>query len=655
MTLAVIGRRAYRVGTEAAPHGVAHLRALGFTVFPCDPNKRPKVRWQAQPPSKGWTFGPHDLIGVVMPLGTVAVDVDDPVLFEASGLDLPSTFTQRTRRSGGTHAFYRTTQPVGQTQATGKGYDTRVGGKGYVVAWEPESWFAVEDWTLAPEWLYGRSEPPREPSSGTIQSIPRGERHDYYLRFAGRLKNAGLHDPNTMFAALCAENARISPDHDTADLRGIADSIAAWEGGEDEFESEHEVVRDAAAEWPEPPMEAAYHGVLGAIVRAISPHTEADPIGLLGSGLAIFGALAGGNSVFHQSGQHKANIFVCLVGETALGRKGTAFSVMNAVFRAIQPDWTQKLITGLGSGEGLLTYLKDNPDPRGLVYEGEFASLLTAMTREGSTLSPTIRNAWDGIPLGRYVVSKQGSGTIANHHIGILTNITDIDLSQKLTTEDAANGFANRFLWLAVRRQKLVPITSPHAEFAEPFLAQLREALAFAERDNLMRFSPEARAYWTALYYARSSVLRAGMHAAVTNRGDSYIARLAMLYAMLDATPIIRIEHLQAAEAVWDYAERSALHIFGDSTGNKRADALLRELQLDSPIGVWEAQRACGIPRADDMNQAIALLVRMGRVEEFTLTPTATSRRKGGRRKRMLRLRANVTNAQVSSGRESEI
>ncbi|MGB8876452.1 MAG: hypothetical protein WCD11_09050, partial [Solirubrobacteraceae bacterium] len=34
----------------------------------------------------------------------------------------------------------------------------------------------------------------------------------------------------------------------------------------------------APAGWPAPPEQAAYHGLPGAIVQKIAPHTEADPV-----------------------------------------------------------------------------------------------------------------------------------------------------------------------------------------------------------------------------------------------------------------------------------------------------------------------------------------------------------------------------------------
>ena len=56
--------------------------------------------------------------------------------------------------------------------------------------------------------------------------------------------------------------------------------------------------------------------------------------------------------------------------------------------------------------------------------------------------------------------------------------------------------------------------------------------------------------------------------------------RLSVLYALLDRSASIRVEHLTAALAVWTYAETSARAIFGGATGDPIADqieAALRE------------------------------------------------------------------------------
>jgi uncharacterized protein DUF3987 len=369
--------------------------------------------------------------------------------------------------------------------------------------------------------------------------------------------------------------------------------------------------------WPAPPDEAAFYGIAGDIVRAVQDHTEADRVGLLATFLTIMGTVAGPDWALHQGGWQHPNIFSALVGPTSIGRKGTAFGAIDEVFKLLDPEWQRIIITGLGSGEGLITHLQGvKEDPRALVLEPEFGRLLAAMGREGSTLSPIIRNAWDGAPLGRKVADPKQSGMVYKHHVGLLVNITDYELASKLSSGDAANGFANRFLWLAVRRPHLLPFTEPVGHLVQEHVEPLHRALDFTCQPQRMRMSKDARVEWERFYRALPD--RGGLIAKLTDRGAPYVARLAMLYAMLDLTATIEVVHLRAAEALWDYASRSALYIFGDSTGDRDADALLRILTMQEPgkrVMSWdELKRQLAVRSTADMERVVGHLERLGRV-----------------------------------------
>ncbi len=85
---------------------------------------------------------------------------------------------------------------------------------------------------------------------------------------------------------------------------------------------------------------------------------------------------------------------------------------------------------------------------------------------------------------------------------------------------------------------------------------------------------------------------------------------------------------LAAATALWRYAERSAAHVFGRSTGDRHADALLRILR-DGPLGREAAKRELGIRTAADLQDAIDLLRQIGAVE--TVQGRPRRRRPAGR------------------------
>src|SRR5215467_9999596 len=69
--------------------------------------------------------------------------------------------------------------------------------------------------------------------------------------------------------------------------------------------------------------EAAYHGIVGEVVKTILPHTESDPAALLAQTLTMSGNAIGRSPYYQVEGdRHGPNLFVVNVGPTSKGRKG---------------------------------------------------------------------------------------------------------------------------------------------------------------------------------------------------------------------------------------------------------------------------------------------------------------------------------------------
>jgi hypothetical protein len=81
-------------------------------------------------------------------------------------------------------------------------------------------------------------------------------------------------------------------------------------------------------------------------------------------------------------------------------------------------------------------------DKRLFVIEGEFANVLKVMAREGNTLSPVIRAAWESGRLRTMVKNSPARATDA--HISIIGHTTRDELRGLLTQTESANGFGNR-------------------------------------------------------------------------------------------------------------------------------------------------------------------------------------------------------------------
>jgi hypothetical protein len=400
---------------------------------------------------------------------------------------------------------------------------------------------------------------------------------------------------------------------------------------EDFSHAEVDVSRDMpvvglAISWPEPLKEAAFHGVIGDMVRLIEPHTEADPAAILIQSLVAFGNLIGRGSYFRvEADEHHRNLFALLVGETSKGRKGTSLSHVRRQFAAADELWEKGQIkSGLSSGEGLAFHVRDPliqgeklvdegvSDKRLLVVESEFASVLRRMNREGNTLSTMLRDGWDTGDLR--VLNKNSAVAATGAHISVNAHITKHELLREICSTDQANGFCNRFLFAMVRRSKKLPEGGQieTVDFA-PIVERIRRSADSAKTACEIRRDDDAREIWRTVYPKLSEGLP-GMLGAVTSRAEAQTVRLSMLYALADCSNVIRREHLLAALAVWDYCEISARYIFGDATGDPDVDTILAALR-NSPQGLTRSDISSLLGRnkqAVEIARALAMIESMG-------------------------------------------
>jgi Protein of unknown function (DUF3987) len=399
----------------------------------------------------------------------------------------------------------------------------------------------------------------------------------------------------------------------------------SWEGIGSETSQQSDVGIKASAvvrdEEPRRPTlnAAAMHGLAGRVVNTILPHSEADRVALLLHFLAGYGNVIGRSAYCQvESTRHYSNIFFGCVGETAKGRKGTAWHRIRDVLARIDDTWARERIqSGLSSGEGLIAAVADHDDAatdrRLFVLQPELASTLKVMAREGNTLSPLIRETWDSGSLRTLV--KRDPLHVEAAHISIVGHITRDELLRSLSATESANGFANRFLWVRCARSKCLPEGGSLSEQDLDSLAELvRPALAFGRAASLLKRDDDARELWAKVYPELSDG-QPGLVGAVTSRAEAQVLRLSMIYALLDCSDEIRLPHLVAALALWDYCEKSARWIFGDALGEPVADTILSELRRAGGTGLTRSQISALFGRhrtATEIDLALRLLREKG-------------------------------------------
>jgi hypothetical protein len=239
------------------------------------------------------------------------------------------------------------------------------------------------------------------------------------------------------------------------------------------------------------------------------------------------------------------------------------------------------------------------------------------MAREGNTLSPTIRQAWDGDRLR--TMTKNSPTRATGAHISIVGHVTKAELLRHMSDTEAANGFANRFLWLMVRRSKELPFGGDvPREDLKDLTRRLESAVRFGRQPRLVGWGESARGAWAEVYGPLSAG-KPGLFGAVVGRAEAQTLRLAALYAVMDESEAIEYEHLAAALALWGYAEESARYAFGDATGDPVADEIMEALRTagDDGLSRTDIRDLFGRHKgADRINAALAELLKLGRVRK---------------------------------------
>ena len=386
------------------------------------------------------------------------------------------------------------------------------------------------------------------------------------------------------------------------------------------------------AGWPAPPDPAVYHELLGEIVNRIAPHTEADPVAILTQLLVAFGAAVGRGAWFTvEATRHHPHEFMLLCGDSSKARKGSSWDHVRRLIVQADPVIERRILTGLSSGEGLIWAVRDpttqDPgitDQRLLVIEPEFASVLKASAREISTLSPTLRSSWDGRPLA--ILTRTAPARSTQAHIALIGHITQHELRRHISTIELANGYLNRILIIACRRQRLLPEGGHHDPLHGTGLTSLlATTLKHAKTAGHIHLDQDARELWHNAYRQLARPIP-GVLGQITARAEAHTIRLALLYALTDASKQIGPQHLTAALALHDYAARSATWALDGATGQPLAEQIHAALQTN-PAGLTRSQISDTLKHnqpAGQIDHALRALQTAGRA---TVTQIAT----GGR------------------------
>lgn len=406
-----------------------------------------------------------------------------------------------------------------------------------------------------------------------------------------------------------------------------------------EHEAETESV-GARRSWPTLDPKA-FQGLAGDIPRALDPATEADPAAVLAQALAVFGWLVGNTGtaghLLIANEKHGPRVWPVIVGDTSSGAKGTSWAAAWRPFRRYLEGDTSTPVhsNGLSSGEGLIEAVRDDigdpedernwwpgvDDKRLLVRETELASVFHRMGREGNTLGPLLRQAWDGGDL-RTLTRKPICAT--DPHIVLVGHVSPGELATVVKSQDVNGGTLNRFLFIASRRSKRLPYggNAPQ-EVVDDLAVRIGRALhsaAGAERVNL---SEDCRKAWAQMYMRLTADRPDTVLTKATGRRAPHVLRLALIYALMDECRTIDVRHLEAAAALEQYSVDTAAYLFSASQATARQQEVSDLAKFIEDGGIDGRTRTeisrehfRGNRKADEIKLMLRELVESGHVRE---------------------------------------
>lgn len=367
----------------------------------------------------------------------------------------------------------------------------------------------------------------------------------------------------------------------------------------------------STVKWPEPISPEGYYGIAGDFVRMVSGHTEADPNAILMAFLVYAGNLLG-REYFVPTGsdRHASNLYVCLVGPTAGGRKGSAISAAEQFFTTgPNAPYTQgitgpRIIHGISSGEGVIwqvhdaitkrtlvkgtkttftdTVIEENVTDKRSVYNlSEFQQSISNMRRPDSILSSVLRQAWDKDRIES--PSKNTAAKATGAHISMIAATSRGELLLETGMADAQNGTLNRFMFACCQRVKLMPQGDTfHQLIDTDEWKTLQQRLMHNVHNEVgaslkIPRSPQAQQDWgfnntniadgeVGQLYKTLSEPRPGLWGAITARAAQQVIRMSLITAIINGEREITRQAQNAAYEYWRYCDHSAKYIWGDTT-----------------------------------------------------------------------------------------
>jgi len=400
---------------------------------------------------------------------------------------------------------------------------------------------------------------------------------------------------------------------------------------------------------PAPIGSAAKTGLIGDILKEIDGKTEASAESLIGTLVAGLGNCIGRGPHSYAGGpRHGVNEFIALIGPSSRGAKGQAQAQEDYLMGGTVDDedrpqsdvfwegidrkaWSSIVKRQLGSGQGLISVVRDTVDEEGvptatgknaLFVEEEWSGIFQSMNMSGSTMSQTLRMAWEGRNLEQTVKGEPLKAT--NPHVSMAAHITTLEFADMMRRHSIsiANGLLNRYVFFWSLRSRRLPKANKMPDW-EPFKIDIRERLYRASLVGRLERSAKAEDIWDAMYDDLTPE-DDGLLSSMTARNRAHALRLQILYAALAGHKQIEENDVMAAMAIVNYSIDSLRFLLQTQTGNEIAEKIIRAFRENKFMNRTYINKVVlgGNKLTEEIDEAYRMLERNGLikpVETYTI------------------------------------
>ena len=383
-------------------------------------------------------------------------------------------------------------------------------------------------------------------------------------------------------------------------------------------------------EFPLELPDSVWRGVVRDYRDALARTTEASDAFHLFTFLACAGSVIGRRAFIRYGLSLHGNLYVCIVGPTAEGRKTTSLRHAERAIREVDASW--RVLRGLSSAEGLLSQIADpweklgkkgdviasggTADKRLMVWLGEFSSLLKKAKQDSvSNLIPQLTEAFD-CPPDLCLPTRNDPITVTEPYISLITASTPSWL-EDLADRDIAGGFGNRFVYILGPPKDPIPRPAqPDARLMEKVVSRTGDMLLWLPESPEVTLTEPAWDLWSEFYVRwKSQVWPDEMFGALVQRIPDITLKIALIYAVLEKRTQIDPEILTAAIDCGGYATASAQRIFTDFHASRESKLEKRILEVlkAGPMKFRDLHQAVsGRYSAAEVNRALDSLIRAG-------------------------------------------